>query len=386
MGKNNKGLHWLRRTGITLLCLSVLGCSVPVMAMEEPVQAEPQVESEQQVTVEAPQKQTAEPALNAAEEPDQEEPSTEPGVTPGTTPGTGSEGIPSSEPSTDPGTEPSTEPQTEPEEPQPKPEPKPQPKDTRVWSKDKQTYINKGAYYNKAGKKLSGFAKVDGVRFYFSSTGQKKTGVIKIGKAWYLVDPSRGTPAKAGFVNSAGKRYYAAAGGKLTTGWVALGKKAYYFYPSGKTPGAMARKTRIGHLKIPASGALGEAYALGIKTLNKKGWSLRAAYRFSYKLKYQGRHYRTKTSEKYALKGFKKKKGNCFVMAATFYIMAKLLGYDVHQIKGRVSVPHSWTIIKQHGKTYVYDPNFQNEIHRNGFKIWYGKKGTWRYNHYKRMN
>ena len=95
-----------------------------------------------------------------------------------------------------------------------------------------------------------------------------------------------------------------------------------------------------------------------------------------------------KTAEQYALKGFKKGKGNCYVMASTFYIQAKLLGYDVHQVKGKVAhiYPHSWTVIRQDGRDWVYDPNFTNETGRNGWKIYYGKKGTWRYNHYHKMN
>lgn len=75
-------------------------------------------------------------------------------------------------------------------------------------------------------------------------------------------------------------------------------------------------------------------------------------------------------------------------MAATFYIQAKLLGYDVHQVKGKVAGlnPHSWTVIRHGKKEWVYDPNFKNETGRNGWKIWYGKKGTWRYTGKKKMN
>ena len=68
------------------------------------------------------------------------------------------------------------------------------------------------------------------------------------------------------------------------------------------------------------------------------------------------------------------------------YVMAKLLGYDIHQVAGKVDLPHSWTVIKQNGREWVYDPNFTNETGRNGWKIYYGKRGTWRYNHYYKMN
>lgn len=181
-----------------------------------------------------------------------------------------------------------------------------------------------------------------------------------------------------------GCEYYGLGGGVIKTGWAAIGSSAMYFYPAN---GSMAKNTTIGHLKIPENGRLGPAYAMGVTQLDKSGWSLKKAYTYSYKLKYQGRHYRAKDAETYAIKGFRKNKGNCYVMASTFYIQAKLLGYDVHQVEGRVGFnPHSWTVINQGGREWIYDPNFRNETGRNGWKIWYGKKGTWKYNSYHKMN
>ena len=196
---------------------------------------------------------------------------------------------------------------------------------------------------------------------------------------------------KKGLFTYNGKEYYGLGGGVLKTKWAAIGKNAMYFNPSnGKTGtvGSMAKNCTIGHLKVPANGRLGEAYALGVKELDRIGWNLKAAYKFSYKIKYRSRWYRRSTAEQYAIRGFKKRNGNCFVMASTFYIMAKLLGYDVHQVKGKVAyvAPHSWTVIVTNGKQRVYDPNFKNETGRNGWNIYYGKKGTWRYTGYRWMN
>ena len=56
----------------------------------------------------------------------------------------------------------------------------------------------------------------------------------------------------------------------------------------------MAKNTTVGYLKVPANGRLGKAYALGVRQLDKSGWTLRDAYTFSYKIKYQGRSYRAK--------------------------------------------------------------------------------------------
>lgn len=224
---------------------------------------------------------------------------------------------------------------------------------------------------------------------YFYSGGKMAIGVKKISKKLYFFNTGSGILKGKGFFNYNGKTYYSKGHGVLATKWQALTRNkklhGYYFYP--KT-GAMAKNTKIGYLKIPKSGELHEAYALGIRKLNKTHWSLRQAYKNSYKLKYYDRWWRQKSSEKYALRGFKKGKGNCYVMAATFYIQAKLLGYNVHQVRGKVAhrAPHSWTVIKHGKKYYVYDPNFRNETGGNGWKIWYGKRGTWRYTNYHKMN
>ena len=72
-------------------------------------------------------------------------------------------------------------------------------------------------------------------------------------------------------------------------------------------------------------------------------------------------------------------------MAAMFCEMAKLLGYDAHQISGRVPLkaggygPHSWVEITFEGTTYVCDPDFTEETKRNGYMITYGQSGTWVY-------
>ena len=254
-----------------------------------------------------------------------------------------------------------------------------------------QTLGGKRYYFNKydspRGAALTGPQTLNGYKYYFDkTTGEMKTGVQYVGSYYYLYDAKNGVrTTKQGFHTQSGKTYYVTSYGTVARGWRAIDNKAYYFYKTGSAIGSQAKNTTIGYLKIPASGYLGEAYALGIKKLNSTSWTLKQAYKNSYKIKYQGRWWRQKTSELYAIKGFKKNKGNCYVMAATFYIQAKLLGYNVRQIHGKVAyrAPHSWTQIKNSkGKWRVYDPNFKNETGRNGWNIYYGKKGTWRYTNY----
>ena len=130
--------------------------------------------------------------------------------------------------------------------------------------------------------------------------------------------------------------------------------------------------------------------------LDQVGWDLRSAFNWSAGLTYFGHNSEMPSDESpgidwFADYGFDHHKGNCYVMACTFYRMAKLLGYECYVISGYVPArrggmtPHSWTEIVEDGKTYVYDPNFTNETGGNGFKINYGQSGTWRYADYHRM-
>ena len=227
----------------------------------------------------------------------------------------------------------------------------------------------------------------DKIKRYGLGNGRVAEGALKVGKNVYFFKVGKGAVAHfKGLLKYGNKEYLGKGNGTLATGWQIITEKnkkgknvqsACYFSPAN---GAMRKNVKVGYLKVPASGRLGEAYVRGIRVLNKKGWNLRAAYKYSYKLKYRNRWMRKNSSQAYALVGFKNGRGNCAVMAGTFTIMGELLGYNIRQVYGRVGrAPHSWTEIKQDGKTYVYDPNFQNETHYNGWKIWYGKKRTWRY-------
>ncbi len=245
--------------------------------------------------------------------------------------------------------------------------------------------INSKLYYfdskGKATTKKGWFKGSDNKYRYGLGSGVIASGARKVGGTLYWFNMRTGTKYGKGYFTYKGASYYCKGDGKLATKWTVLNNKAYYFYPSS---GKQAKNTTIGYLKIPKCGYLGSAYAYGIKALNKSGWTLTAAYKNSYKLKYANRWMRKSSSEAYALYGWKYKKGNCYVMAATFYVQAKLLGYNVRQIEGKVNyrAPHSWTQIKQNGKWWVYDPNFRNETGRSGWKIYYGKKGTWKYTNY----
>ena len=230
---------------------------------------------------------------------------------------------------------------------------------------------------------------------YYDANGEKVTGAKKIGsKVWYF-NKSGIKRTKRGFFKAGGNEYYAKKDGSLATGFKAIKSgeklKGYYFYKKGDKIAQMAKGTKIKYLKIPKSGRLNEAYALGIKVLDKKGWKLRNAFKYARNTRYDYKSMRRKSISSYAKFGFKNRTGNCYCKAAQFFVMAKLLGYNVHMYSGKVgSETHSWTTIKHDDGTWMYDPVVLNSSSAWNHSFWYkfkkGQKGTWRYSKAKRMD
>lgn len=79
------------------------------------------------------------------------------------------------------------------------------------------------------------------------------------------------------------------------------------------------------------------------------------------------------SDEWYSIWGFEQRKGNCYVFAATFYQLAKNLGYDVEFIQGQVGMaagglgPHGWVVVHLNGASYICDPESQRDIGRYNF-------------------
>ena len=177
---------------------------------------------------------------------------------------------------------------------------------------------------------------------------------------------------------------------------------AIIFFGVGAVPGMIAT--------ILFAIAPGVRQNLGIRTVEVKrgrldsairvpgtiGWDLRAAYNWSaHALPYYtlGPEVTGNSvhSEWYANFGFDNHKGNCYVMAATFQKMAKLLGYDAHLVEGYIRTyngrgRHGWVEIDMNGTTYVFDPNFEYGGYGNGYQINYGMSGTFKYIDYARVD
>jgi hypothetical protein len=127
-----------------------------------------------------------------------------------------------------------------------------------------------------------------------------------------------------------------------------------------------------------------------VEVLDQVGWSLRAAFDWSSGMPYYGHTADMPStpdngSDWFCNYGYDHYKGNCYVMAGTFYQMAIELGYKARQVYGRVPrvdgtySKHSWVEIIINDTTYVFDPQFEGKTGRNGYYFTYGRSGTWRY-------
>ena len=284
-----------------------------------------------------------------------------------------------------------------------------------------------GSYYLFNGSGIlqegSGIPVIDGNKYWMNSDSSLNSGWLDMGAIKMYFDPATFRAAKGVTVVDGkkyafdangclltgsgtpvinGKKYCFNPDGTVNTGWYTLGNWTFYFDPQ---TGAAA----VGVVTIDgeqyffnASGVKQEwmatkAEQYAYKTLNEIGWDLRAAYNWAAAMPY----YRMSPdvvpagvdpTQWYAEFGFENHTGNCYVMASTFYYMARLLGYDVHRVNGYVPIsateynPHGWCEIDMNGTTYVFDPNFTNEMHMNGYQITYGTSATWRYSSYSRIN
>lgn len=108
--------------------------------------------------------------------------------------------------------------------------------------------------------------------------------------------------------------------------------------------------------------------------LDQAGWTLRKAYNWSIKLPYQsmvvpltvptsGSYAGFNRQELYFVYAYEFGKGNCFCCAASFYWMAREMGYDARLIEGRCkNGAHGWVEIDIGGVTYLFDPETEGAL------------------------
>ena len=212
-----------------------------------------------------------------------------------------------------------------------------------------------------------------------------------------LPDPT----VKSGWETVDGVKYYYENGEKVVNKAKKIGKYTYCFDKNGKlvTNKPYYKFNSKTYYKIKKNGQatkLSTVETMAAIRLGKYKGNLKKAFNWSASLSYVPNiKVSKKTPTEYGLYGFKTGTGDCYVMAATFYWMAKVAGYDAHYVKGYFKKSngrgaHAWVEIDQKvggkTKTYVYDPNFQQEYKLNGYKLTYGAKKTLKYINYKRVN
>lgn len=216
------------------------------------------------------------------------------------------------------------------------------------------------------------------------------------------VTPTPLPEKKEGWETVDGVKYYYVNGEKITNKVKKIGKYTYCFDKTGKlvTNKPYCKVNSKTYYKIKKNGQatkLSTVETMAAVRLQKCKGNLKKAFNWSVSLQYAGNvKVSKKTPTEYGLYGFKTGSGDCYVMAATFYWMAKVAGYDAHYVKGYFQKSggkkgaHAWVEIDQKvngkKKTYVYDPNFQKEYKLNGYKLTYGAKRTLKYVNYKRVN
>lgn len=216
------------------------------------------------------------------------------------------------------------------------------------------------------------------------------------------VTPTPLLEQKEGWETVDGVKYYYVNGEKITNKVKKIGKYTYCFDKTGKlvTNKPYYKVNSKTYYKIKKNGQatkLSTVETMAAVRLQKCKGNLKKAFNWSVSLQYAGNvKVSKKTPTEYGLYGFKTGSGDCYVMAATFYWMAKVAGYDAHYVKGYFQKSggkkgaHAWVEIDQKvngkKKTYVYDPNFQKEYKLNGYKLTYGAKRTLKYVNYKRVN
>ena len=216
------------------------------------------------------------------------------------------------------------------------------------------------------------------------------------------VTPTPLPEKKEGWETVDGVKYYYVNGEKITNKVKKIGKYTYCFDKTGKlvTNKPYYKVNSKTYYKIKKNGQatrLSTVETMAAVRLQKCKGNPKKAFNWSVSLQYAGNvKVSKKTPTEYGLYGFKTGSGDCYVMAATFYWMAKVAGYDAHYVKGYFQKSggkkgaHAWVEIDQKvngkKKTYVYDPNFQKEYKLNGYKLTYGAKRTLKYVNYKRVN
>lgn len=209
-----------------------------------------------------------------------------------------------------------------------------------------------------------------------------------------IITNSKVLAAEPGLIEENGELHYYDDNGELVTNICAVkinenGKSKYYNIDvNGKVTQWQNAKS-LAAARLIKLGAVPKDSANAKEVLK----CLKKAFKWSAKLKYVNISKNVKKDSKaleyYGNYGFTKSKGDCNAQAATFTLMAQVLGYDAKFVRGYVPQAlkngkpakfgsHAWVTIKMGKKTYVFDPNFER-TNKAGWKFQYGAKKHYRY-------
>ena len=108
-------------------------------------------------------------------------------------------------------------------------------------------YAGQWLYY-KDGKPLTGTQTIDGVKYFFETTGVLKTGWVKDGDNWLYYSRNK---AAIGWLDISDKCYYFTKDGLMVSGkWLQIDGKWYYFYADG----ALAKSTKVDGYEVDENG------------------------------------------------------------------------------------------------------------------------------------
>ncbi len=241
---------------------------------------------------------------------------------------------------------------------------------------------NRTYYFEpKWGYALQGIQTIDGNTYLFVP------GTDAVGRNWVTVN---------------GNKYYCdPKTAILTIGFAEINGRQYYFDESGKLvvnkenyriDGTLYDIDAMGHYK---ESELSEVEQLAKERLDEVGWDLRSAYEWCVMdyVYLKDAPEGSVLADYYGEIGLKNHYGNCYVMASSFYHMARLLGFDIHFVTGYIKSnnqygrePHGWCEMDEEDGIFVYDPEYESAKGRNGFRIYYGQPTTWMYIDYTRVN
>ena len=250
------------------------------------------------------------------------------------------------------------------------------------WSWDSWEYNSTGWWYSlKEGGYATGWKEINGYWYYFDMTsGYMKTGwLLESGSWFYLASDGH---MYASNLYRIGNSFYAFNGSG-----VMLSDTSYYFN-GGYVPLGEDGK---------ATGVAAEVLLKADNVLNVCGRSMWDAFQWTIgNIKYSSSHMsgigpgeNDVESLWFANHGFDYRLGNCYVEAAAFCWMSRLLGVETHFIKGHVVTKngksrHGWCEAVIDGEIRVFDLTF-SQSGRDGYNKQYGDKGTWKYVEYERV-